>query len=179
METRLNDLHCLDLETMQWSLVMADTGNGQVDSVPRGRSWQSVTMVETGKAEAGLLLYGGFDNTLAALGDCWRIDLASQPPTWIRCPHLEKGPRLWHAAASPEPSQVMVVGGLTNNILAPQYVEKQHAEKVLHLTVAPPTLLRLTLEFISSNRHLFPPAGQLELPSSLARILQLRCSSGA
>ena len=26
---RLNDLHCLDLETMQWSLVMADTGNGQ------------------------------------------------------------------------------------------------------------------------------------------------------
>ena len=71
----------------------------------------------------------------------------------------------------------MVVGGLTNNILAPHYVEKEHAEKVsqyiaqtrnistlfvlrfcifqfqvLHLTVAPPTLLRLTLEFISSNR---------------------------
>ena len=23
-----------------------------------------------------------------------------------RCPHLEKGPRLWHAAASPDPSQV-------------------------------------------------------------------------
>ena len=65
----------------------------------------------------------------------------------LRCPHLEKGPRLWHAAASPEPSQVdiledycpgsqitsiqvMVVGGLTNNILAPHYVEKEHAEKV-------------------------------------------------
>ena len=83
---------------------------------------------------------------------------------------MEKGPRLWHAAASPDPSQVnfltpifiqmnsgpllvggitiifvlynhnaiivhikvMVVGGLTNNILAPQYVEKQHAEKVIH-----------------------------------------------
>ena len=60
---------------------------------------------------------------------------------------MEKGPRLWHAAASPEPSQVdiledycpgsqitsiqvMVVGGLTNNILAPHYVEKEHAEKV-------------------------------------------------
>ena len=27
--------------------------------------------------------------------------------------------------------KVMVVGGLTNNILAPQYVEKQHAEKVI------------------------------------------------
>ena len=30
--------------------------------------------------------------------------------------------------------KVMVVGGLTNNILAPQYVEKQHAEKVIHNT---------------------------------------------
>ena len=28
--------------------------------------------------------------------------------------------------------KVMVVGGLTNNILAPQYVEKQHAEKVIY-----------------------------------------------
>ena len=36
-------------------------------------------------SQAGLLLYGGFDNTLAALGDCWRIDLASHPPTWVRC----------------------------------------------------------------------------------------------
>ena len=38
--------------------------------------------------QAGLLLYGGFDNTLAALGDCWRIDLASQPPTWIRSQNM-------------------------------------------------------------------------------------------
>ena len=31
--------------------------------------------------------------------------------------------------------KVMVVGGLTNNILAPQYVEKQHAEKVNNFLV--------------------------------------------
>jgi len=73
----------------------------------------------------------------------------------------------------------MVVGGLTNNILAPSYVLKEHAEKVLLLTVAPPSLLRLTLEFISSNRHLYSSQEVQELPSSLARILQLRCSSGA
>ena len=30
--------------------------------------------------------------------------------------------------------QVMVVGGLTNNILAPHYVEKEHAEKVSQYT---------------------------------------------
>jgi len=178
METRLNDLHRLDLRTLAWSLVMADTA-AEVATVPRGRSWQSMTLLETGREEAGLLLYGGFDNSLEALGDCWRVDLASHPPEWVRCKHLEQGPRLWHAAASPDPSQVMVVGGLTNNILAPSYVLKEHAEKVLLLTVAPPSLLRLTLEFISSNRHLYSSQEVQELPSSLARILRLRCSSGA
>ena len=51
--------------------------------------------------------------------------------------------------------QVLIVGGLTNNILAPSYIEKKHAERVLSLTVGPPSLLRLTLEYISKNRHLF------------------------
>ena len=30
---RLNDLHCLDLVTMQWSLVMADTGTEVIFAV--------------------------------------------------------------------------------------------------------------------------------------------------
>lgn len=141
-----------------------------------------MTELYTGKQQGGLLLYGGFGgpvNSLEALGDCWRIDLAVQPPAWVRCPHLEKGPRLWHAAASPDPSQVIIVGGLTNNILAPSYVEKKHAEKVLSLTVGPPSLLRLALEYISKNNHLFSREEVAELPSSLSRILQLRSSSGA
>ena len=41
-----------------------------------------------------------------------------------------QGPRLWHAAVELDTSQVMVVGGLVNNILAPPYVSKHHAEKV-------------------------------------------------
>ena len=36
---RLNDLHCLDLETMQWSLVMADTGNGQASICEQNFIW--------------------------------------------------------------------------------------------------------------------------------------------
>jgi len=180
METRLNDLYCLDLMTLHWSLIMADTGaTVQVAGIPRGRSWQSMTALDTGMKEGGLLLYGGFDNQLAALSDCWRIDLALQPPSWVRCPHLEMGPRLWHAAASPDPSQVLVVGGLTNNILAPSHVEKQHADKVLVLTVGPPSLVGLTLEYISNNQHLFSREEVQELPSNLARILKIRSSSGA
>lgn len=179
METRLNDLHCLDMTTLHWSLVIADTGTALVRGVPVGRSWQSMTALETGKDEGGLLLYGGFDNNLAALGDCWRMDLAIQPNTWVRCQHLEKGPRLWHAAASPDSSQVLIIGGLTNNILAPTHIEKEHAKKVLTLTVGPPSLVILALEYISLNKHLFSREEVQELPSNLARILKIRSSSGA
>ena len=89
-----------------------------------------MTPIETGKEEGGLVIYGGFDNALTALGDCWRMDLQQQPSTWVRCPHLELGPRLWHASLELDSSQVMVAGGLTNNILAPNYVSKHHADKV-------------------------------------------------
>ena len=65
-------------------LAICDNGGDR-----KGRGWK-IIYPSIGKylwipSQAGLLLYGGFDNTLAALGDCWRIDLASHPPTWIRC----------------------------------------------------------------------------------------------
>jgi len=175
LDTRLNDLHCLDLVTMQWSLVIADS---DASDVPTGRSWQTMTPIPTGKVEGGLLIYGGFDNNLTALGDCWRLDLSQQPNTWIRCRHLELGPRLWHSAVEIDGTQVMIIGGLTNNILAPNYVAKHHANKVLFLRIAPPSLLKLSLEFITKNREMFCK-GVEELPLSLKRIVKIRCSSGA
>ena len=104
--------------------------NNSADNTPVGRSWQTMTPIQTGKEEGGLVIYGGFDNALTALGDCWRMDLQHQPSTWVRCPHLELGPRLWHASLELDSSQVMVAGGLTNNILASNSVSKHHAEKV-------------------------------------------------
>jgi len=175
LDTRLNDLHSLDLITLKWSLVVADT---DALDVPVGRSWQTMTPIHTGMEEGGLVMYGGFDNNLTALGDCWRMDLSQQPSSWVRCRHLELGPRLWHAAVGLDTSQVMVVGGLTNNILAPSFVAKHHAEKVLFLRVAPPSLLKLCLEYITKHRDLFNKEVE-ELPLSLKRIVKIRCSSGA
>ena len=88
---------------MRWSLVVADT---DALDVPVGRSWQTMTPIHTGREEGGLVIYGGFDNNLTALGDCWRMDLNCQPCSWVRCPHLELGPRLWHAAVGLDNSQV-------------------------------------------------------------------------
>lgn len=50
--------------------------------------------------------------------------------------------------------------------------------KVLGLTVAPPSLLKLCLEFISKNKEMFTKEVD-ELPQSLQNIVKIRCSSGA
>ena len=140
----------------RWNLLIS---NNSADNTPVGRSWQTMTSILTGREEGGLLLYGGFDNELTALGDCWRLDLQQQPSTWVNCPHLERGPRLWHASISLDDSQVMVAGGLTNNILAPNYVSKHHAEKVRHLSclchVGHPLKPCLGLDLIDCSRTSF------------------------
>ena len=79
----------------RWNLLVS---NNCADNTPVGRSWQTMTPIQTGKEEGGLVIYGGFDNALTALGDCCRMDLQNQPSTWVHCPHLELGPRLWHAS---------------------------------------------------------------------------------
>ena len=150
MDQRLNDLHALDLDSLTWNLIIANTGraHGLETIMPLGRSWQTMTGINTGQSEGGLLLYGGFDNNLGALGDCWKMDLSSKPASWVRCRHLEQGRRLWHASISLDRNQVLIVGGLTNNILAPSNIVKQHAERSLLLKVAPPSLLKICLKFI-------------------------------
>ena len=84
--------------------------NTPVDS---DRIWASMTPIQTGKKEGGLLIYGGINNIGIILGDCWRIDLEEQPSSWVRCPHLELGPRALHASVALG-SQVMVTGGHNN-----------------------------------------------------------------
>ena len=83
------------------------------ENTPVDRIWASMSPIQTGKEEGGLLIYGGKNNIRTILGDCWRIDLEQQPSSWVRCPHLELGPRLEHASVLLE-SQVMVIGGCTN-----------------------------------------------------------------
>ena len=163
--TRLNDLYCLDLLSLQWSCLVP---NIDTFDVPVGRSHQTMTSISTGKKEGGLIIYGGFDNNSDTLGDCWRMDLTQQPYTWIRCSHLELGPRLYHAAVELDSSQVMIIGGSTDDILA-------NADKVLYLRVAPPSLLKMCLEFITKHRDLFNKEVE-ELPLSLKRIVKIRCS---
>ena len=61
------------------------------------RFGQTMTPIHTG-SEEGLLLYGGRDSITTVLGDCWWMDLHQHPHSWVRCSHLELGPRSDHAA---------------------------------------------------------------------------------
>jgi len=172
-ETRLNDLHCLNLSSMTWTTLLLPS-----NSPPTGRSWQSLSSIYTGLDEGALLLYGGFDNDMTTLNDCWRLDLSKESPSWERQKHLEAGPRLWHAAVNVNQATLMIVGGLTNNILAPEYLTKHHATEVLYLRVSPPSLLSQALEYISRNQTVFEKEIS-DLPVNLRRILELRASGGA
>ena len=82
------------------------------ENTPVDRIWASMSPIQTGKEEGGLLIYGGasYDGNFAVLGDCWRIDLEQQQSSWVRCPHLELGPRESHTSVALD-SKVLVTGG--------------------------------------------------------------------
>ena len=82
--------------------------------IPVGRSSASMTPIQTGKEEAGLLIYGGCEHKHKHLGDCCRMDLEQQPCSWVCCPRLELMTRLKHACVALDSSQVMFVGGVNN-----------------------------------------------------------------
>ena len=104
------------------------------------------------------------------------MDLSLNPVSWIRCRHLEQGRRLWHASVSLDEDQVIIVGGITNNILAPSYVLKHHATNTLQLKVAPSSLLKVCLEIV--EKHLDHYKEDMEyLPINLKKIIQARHSS--
>jgi len=170
---RLNDLHRLDLTTLTWTNLLPAT-----NSPPVGRSWQVLVPVDTGSPEGGLLMYGGFGNEEVTLSDCWKIDFKLRLLSWQRCKHWEEGPRLWHAAAASSPGQILIIGGLTNNILAPASVLKHHAEKVIHISTSPPSLLKICLEYVTKKQNIL--SSQFEdLPVNLKRIVEIRCSSAS
>ena len=102
--------------------------NTPVDS---DRIWASMTPIQTGKEEGGLLIYGGINNIGIILGDCWRIDLEEQPSSWVRCPHLELGPRASHASVALG-SQVMVTGGSTNIFNFTEHVNSESMECIMY-----------------------------------------------
>lgn len=130
--SRLNDIHRLDLDAMQWSGALATVGEK-----PRGRSWHSFTALSASR----IVLYGGFSQTEEPLADCWLFVVPCV--TWVRV-ELELPPRLWHSACLSREGEVVVFGGCAGNIFQRGGI---HAEDtVIRLSFSPRSLYRICLD---------------------------------
>ncbi|XP_048585301.1 kelch domain-containing protein 2 isoform X1 [Nematostella vectensis] len=124
MDTRLNDLHYLDLDKWQWSGSLTTAG-----CVPEGRTWHSLTAV----SDKHLFLYGGLNNNSDALGDAYILDTESlvwsQIPTDASLPS-SKTVRMWHTACNTStPGEVVIFGGSSKSIL--KYENPCHSKEVI------------------------------------------------
>ncbi|XP_060063675.1 kelch domain-containing protein 2-like [Ylistrum balloti] len=162
IEERMNDLHCLDLETLTWTGPLVTPGN-----VPVGRSWHTFTLV----SDRQMFLYGGFDQADNPLNDAWILDIVKL--TWTKLDHYKNcNPHLWHTACRTREGEVVVFGGCTNNILSVEQ-PTEHSNEVITFLLNPLSLLRLCLHTVYKNKAKTHSDWEF-LPQSLAAWLQTK-----
>ncbi|XP_065822172.1 kelch domain-containing protein 1-like isoform X2 [Labrus bergylta] len=162
METRTNDIHCLDLESWTWSEIVP------ASSAPVGRSWHTLTAV----SDNGLFLFGGLSVDCKPMSDGWLFDVETK--TWREVEHpFKTKPRLWHSACPGKDSDVIVFGGSCDYILL---VDTGHCNDALVFQTQPYPLFRICVDYIAkSARNSDPLRHQLPLlPSKLLTAVQTR-----
>ncbi|XP_075048745.1 kelch domain-containing protein 1 isoform X2 [Mixophyes fleayi] len=138
LQTRMNDLHFVNLDTWTWSGGINITGEK-----PKGRSWHTLTPVGLNQ----LFLFGGLSGESVPLSDGWIYSLTSNE--WKQFKHLPNDqPRLWHTACLGKDSEVMVFGGSKDDLLS---LDTGHCNDLLIFQIQPYSLLRLCLDSIGKN----------------------------
>lgn len=105
--TRLNDVHCLDLNSMAWSGSLYVHG-----PQPEGRSWHTASALSHNR----MFVYGGFTTECQPLSDTWILDTNSLQWTQLTQFPANRS-RLWHTACVTQDQDVLIYGGCENNIL--------------------------------------------------------------
>ncbi|KAJ6654050.1 hypothetical protein lerEdw1_007559 [Lerista edwardsae] len=137
-QTRMNDLHFLNLDTWCWSGKINMTGE-----IPRERSWHTLTPITEDK----LFLFGGLSSDNAPLSDGWVYGVAANE--WHQLVYLPKNrPRLWHTACLGKEGEVMVFGGSKDDL---HFMDTGHCSDLLIFQTQPYSLLRLSLDCIGKN----------------------------
>ncbi|XP_036772985.1 kelch domain-containing protein 1 isoform X3 [Manis pentadactyla] len=121
LQTRMNDLHYLNLDTWTWSGRIPINGEN-----PKHRSWHTLTPV----ADDKLFLFGGLSADNIPLSDGWIHNVVTN--CWKKLTHLPKTrPRLWHTACLGKENEIMVFGGSKDDILSLDTVRKFHMVTVM------------------------------------------------
>lgn len=137
METRTNDLHCLDLKSWTWSEIVPNS------ALPVGRSWHTLTAV----SESSMFLFGGLGGDCKPMSDGWVLDVDTNKWREIEHPYKTK-PRLWHTACHGRDSDVIVFGGSCDYILL---VDTGHCNDALVFQIQPYPLFRICEDYIAKN----------------------------
>ncbi|XP_063426210.1 kelch domain-containing protein 1-like isoform X2 [Mytilus trossulus] len=158
--TRMNDLHCIDLETLTWSGELRTEG-----CLPCGRSWHTLTAIPNNR----LFLYGGFDQNNTPLSDGWILDTITL--SWCHLDYLPSNqPRLWHTSTLSTAGEIIIFGGCCNNILD-YSLENKISGEVLTIQLQPYSLLRLCLDDVYQRKSQTEELWE-ELPQPLCLWLQ-------
>uniref|UniRef100_A0A3Q3JZA2 Uncharacterized protein n=1 Tax=Monopterus albus TaxID=43700 RepID=A0A3Q3JZA2_MONAL len=108
METRTNDIHCLDLESWTWSEIIP------VSTTPVGRSWHTLTTV----SDSTLFLFGGLSVDCKPMSKkLHSLDYICFFPSNDLFMFLNITFMLWHTACPGKDSDVIVFGGSCDYIL--------------------------------------------------------------
>ncbi|XP_038612075.1 kelch domain-containing protein 1 isoform X3 [Tachyglossus aculeatus] len=138
LQTRMNDLHCLNLDTWTWSGRIHISGEK-----PKHRSWHTLTPI----ADDQLFLFGGLSAENIPLSDGWIHNVTVNG--WRQLTRLPKTkPRLWHTACLGKESEVLVFGGSKDDLL---YMDTGHCNDLIIFQTQPYSLLRLCLDCIGKN----------------------------
>lgn len=155
LQTRMNDLHCLNLDTWTWSGRINISGEK-----PRDRSWHTLTPI----GDDRLFLFGGLSSDNVPLSDGWIHSIATNG--WKQLTHLPKSrPRLWHTACLGQEGEVMVFGGSKDDLL---FMDTGHCSDLLIFQTQPYSLLRLCLDCIGKNAALL----EKQIPCLPSKLLQ-------
>ncbi|XP_059159649.1 kelch domain-containing protein 2-like isoform X1 [Physella acuta] len=158
---RLNDLYCLDMESLTWSGSISCSG-----PVPEARSWH--TMSNIGKSQ--LILYGGFNNGNQPLDDVWLLNVASF--SWTLLKQSTGFPRLWHTASVNSYGDLLIFGGCSSNIVD-NVQPLVTSDLVILLRVEPFSLERLCIHALYKSKDITKESWET-LPTSLQEWLRQR-----
>uniref|UniRef100_A0A8C5NV18 Kelch domain containing 1 n=1 Tax=Jaculus jaculus TaxID=51337 RepID=A0A8C5NV18_JACJA len=158
LQTRMNDLHILNLDTWIWSGRISIDGES-----PKNRSWHTLTPISDDK----LFLFGGLSADNIPLSDGWVHNVITNCWKLIHLPYTR--PRLWHTACLGKENEVMVFGGSKDNLL---FLDTGHCNDLLILQTQPYSLLRSCLDCIGKNAIILKSQISLLPPKLLQQVLK-------
>ncbi|XP_077906295.1 kelch domain-containing protein 1 isoform X2 [Ictidomys tridecemlineatus] len=158
-QTRMNDLHSLNLDTWTWSGRISINGES-----PKHRSWHTLTPI----ADDKLFLFGGLSADNIPLSDGWIHNTITN--CWKQLIHLPNTrPRLWHTACLGKENEIMVFGGSKDDLLS---LDTGHCNDLLIFQTQPYSLLRSCLDCIGKNAIILKSQISLLPPKLLQQVLK-------